>query len=41
MRAKKLGAAEKMFKDAEKEIAAENERGKLDAEKKVKEEAKK
>ena len=41
IKAKKLGAAEKMFKDAEKEIAAENERGKLDAEKKAKEEAKK
>ena len=40
IKAKKLGAAEKEIKAAEKESAAENERGKLDAEKKAKEEAK-
>ena len=37
VRAKKLGAAEKEIKKAEAEAAAENERGKLDAEKKEKE----
>ena len=37
IKAKKLGAAEKEIKAAEKETAAENERGKLDAEKKAKE----
>ena len=36
IKAKKLGAAEKEIKAAEKEAAAENERGKLDAEKKAK-----
>ena len=36
VRAKKLGAAEKEIKQAEVETAAENERGKLDAEKKAK-----
>ena len=41
IKATKLGAAEKEIKAAEKEAAAENERGKLDAEKKAKEEAKK
>ena len=35
IRAKKLGAAEKTIKAAETEAAAENERGKLDAEKKA------
>ena len=35
VRAKKLGAAEKAIKEAETEAAAENERGKLDAAKKV------
>ena len=40
VRAKKLGAAEKVIKEAETEVAAENERGKLDAAKKAKEEAK-
>ena len=37
IKAKKLGAAEKEIKKAEAETAAENERGKLDAEKKAKE----
>ena len=40
IRAKKLGEADKELKQAEKESAAENERAKLDAEKKAKEEAK-
>ena len=40
VRAKKLGAAEKVITEAEAETASENERGKLDAEKKAKEEAK-
>ena len=40
IRKEKLGAAEKSLKEAENEAAAENERGKLDAEKKAKEEAK-
>lgn len=38
IRAKKLGAAEKELKAAEAEAAAENERGKLDAAKRAKEE---
>ena len=41
IKAKKLGDAEKALKAAEDEAAAENERGRLDAEKKAKEEAKK
>ena len=41
IRKEKLGAAEKAIKTAEDEAAAENERGKLDAAKKAKEEAKK
>ena len=41
VRAKKLGEAEKAIKTAEEEAAAENERGKFDAAKKAKEEAKK
>lgn len=41
IRAKKLGEAEKAIKEAEAETASENERGKLDAEKKAKEEGKK
>ena len=40
IRAKKLGEADKELKQAEKESAAENERAKLDAEKKAGEEAK-
>ena len=40
IRAKKLGEAEKAIKEAEAETASENERGKLDAEKKAKEEGK-
>ena len=41
IRAKKLGEAEKAIKEAAAETASENERGKLDAEKKAKEEGKK
>ena len=41
IKAKKLGEAEKAIKAADDEAAAENERGKLDAAKKAKEEAKK
>ena len=41
IRAKKLGEAEKAIKEAEAETASENERGKLDAEKKAKAEGKK
>ncbi len=41
IRAKKLGEAEKAIKEAEAETASENERGKLDAGKKAKEEGKK
>ena len=41
IRKEKLGAAEKALKVAEEEAAAENERGKLDAEKKAKVEEKK
>ena len=40
IKAKKLGEAEKVLKTAEDEAAAENERGKLDAAKKAKEEVK-
>ena len=40
IRKEKLGAAEKAIKQAEDEAAAENERGKLDAAKRAKEEAK-
>ena len=40
IRKEKLGAAEKAIKQAEDEAAAENERGRLDAEKKAKEEKK-
>ena len=40
IREEKLGEAEKIIKNAEDQAAAENERGKLDAEKKAEEEAK-